>query len=210
MQVSELIQLTNILATDKNDLTTKEKNIYLTCLNLANNELYEIASSGLSSITMHTAIAIDNSLKDFPNYYGFKLPANLFKINFIGLEQVILKKGEIINSQNISNEYLVLQNAIYCKKNLQYPSKEFGNEGVKQYINISYVPNPKKLVEVVVTDTTETLQPVFPEPYHMFLVHGALYYFYFANKIFMEKMAYIRNIWEQDKKILANFKNYGL
>ena len=81
---------------------------------------------------------------------------------------------------------------------------------VKKYITLFYVPNPKQLVENIDDGEIQTDTPVYPVPYHQFLVHGALYYFYFSNKVFMDKMAYIRVIWEKDKEKLANFKNYGL
>ena len=48
--VSNLIKRLNFLATDKHDLTEKEKEIYLECLNFANNELYEIAANGLQTL----------------------------------------------------------------------------------------------------------------------------------------------------------------
>ena len=50
MNVTELIELTNRLSTDKSELTPKERAAYLQYLNMANDELYEIASSGLSSL----------------------------------------------------------------------------------------------------------------------------------------------------------------
>ena len=57
---------------------------------------------------------------------------------------------------------------------------------VKKYINVFYIPNPKRLVEEIDNDVLETNTPVYPIPYHIFLVHGALYYFYFSNKVFKE------------------------
>ena len=50
MNVTELIELTNRLSTDKSELTPKERAAYLQYLNMANDELYEIASSGLNLI----------------------------------------------------------------------------------------------------------------------------------------------------------------
>lgn len=210
MTVTELIELTNQLSTDKSYLTPKERVAYLKYLNMANQELYEIASSGLNTIIKKIDIFLDNDSQ------SFFLPDDLFKITNILVNKTPLIIGNINYdiSNFLPNQYIVLGNAIYCNlttSGLSFLSKEDPDDNItKKYITLFYVPNPKNLVETIDDANLETDNPVYPIPYHLFLVHGALYYFYFSNKIFMDKMKYIREIWEKDKAKLANFKNYGL
>jgi hypothetical protein len=216
MNVTELIELTNRLSTDKSEITPKERSAYLQYLNMANDELYEIVSSGFKSILKYARIFQDIDSEIFKDMSGFSLPDDLFKIDSIFADRTSLKMGNYINS-NISsnpNEYTTDNRYIYCNTGNSGPKYLTAIDpidgAVKKYINVFYIPNPKRLVEEIDNNVLETDTPVYPIPYHIFLVHGALYYFYFSNKVFMDKMAYIRNVWEKDKQILANFKNYGL
>jgi hypothetical protein len=216
MNVTELIELTNRLSTDKSELTPKERAAYLQYLNMANDELYEIASSGLSSISIGRSSYLDFLSTIFKDSAAFPFPENLFKIENVFVDRIPLKKGNYTNANAAlaPDEYAVQQGYIFCNisnSGLKYQTAIDPTDGVtKKYINVFYVPNPKRLVEEINDDNLETDTPVYPLPYHIFLVHGALYYFYFSNKVFMDKMAYIRNVWEKDKETLAKFKNYGL
>jgi len=213
MNVTELIELTNRLSTDKSELTPKERAAYLQYLNMANDELYEIASSGYAPI-----ITRKNLFPAFesPFYKGttaFNYPDNFFKIDSVFADHTLLKRGNIKDMASGSNvgEYLTSHLYIYVDNKNKFLTAVDPTDGVtKKYITLFYAQLPKRLVENINDDNLETDTPVYPLPYHIFLVHGALYYFYFSNKVFMDKMAYIRNVWENDKKILANFKNYGL
>jgi hypothetical protein len=209
MNTTELIELTNQLSTDKSYLTPKERIAYLKYLNMANLELYEIASSGLNTIVKKVNVFLDDASQ------AFLLPDDLFKITSILVNKTPLIIGNINREASIlPTQYLVLGNYIYCNitnLGLNFLSAVDPIDNItKKYITLFYVPNPKTLVEIIDDANSETDTPIYPVPYHLFLVHGALYYFYFSNKVFMEKMAYIRKVWEEDKAKLANFKNYGL
>jgi len=213
MNVTELIELTNRLSTDKSELTPKERAAYLQYLNMANDELYEIASSGYAPLT--TRINLFPAFES-PFYKGstaFNYPTNFFKIDSVYADHTLLKRGNIKDAAAGLNigEYLTSHLYIYVNNSNKFLTAVDRTDKVnKKYITLFYMENPKRLVEEINDDNLETDTPVYPLPYHIFLVHGALYYFYFSNKVFMDKMAYIRNVWENDKKILANFKNYGL
>jgi hypothetical protein len=215
MNVTELIELTNCLSTDKSELTPKERAAYLQYLNMANDELYEIASSGLNSIVQDKVLYFQ-FMGSFKDSGTFALPDNLFKIDSVFVGQSSLRKGNYINASTgiVPDEYITYRNYILCNvgnSSLKYPTAIDPTDNVnKKYLYITYFPNPKRLVEDINDANLETNTPVYPLPYHIFLVHGALYYFYFSNKVFMDKMAYIRNVWEKDKETLAKFKNYGL
>ena len=176
---------------------------------MANLELYEIASSGLNTIVKKVNVFLDDASQ------AFLLPDDLFKITSILVNKTPLIIGNINREASIlPTQYLVLGNYIYCNitnLGLNFLSAVDPIDNItKKYITLFYVPNPKTLVEIIDDANSETDTPIYPVPYHLFLVHGALYYFYFSNKVFMEKMAYIRKVWEEDKAKLANFKNYGL
>lgn len=216
MNVTELIELTNRLSTDKSEITPKERSAYLQYLNMANDELYEIASSGLNLIIEGRISYLDFVSPTFKDSAGFLFPDNLFKIDSVFIDRIPLKKGNYTNANAAlaPDEYVTQKNYIFCNisnSGLKYQMAIDPRDLInKKYINVFYTPNPKRLVENINDANLETDTPVYPIPYHIFLVHGALYYFYFSNKVFMDKMAYIRNVWEKDKQILANFKNYGL
>lgn len=209
MNVTELIELTNQLSTDESELSPRQREHYLKHLNLANMELYTIAAGGLKTITQKVDIFLDAATE------SFLIPTDLYLIRMVFINKLRLTPCDVDFEPSIPvDRYLAMGNSIYC--NLVstisgFPSKIDPNDGtVKRYITLFYAPLPKKLVETVNDPLTETDTPVYPEPYHQFLAFGSLYYFYFANKVFMEKMAYIRNVWESSKTELGKYKNYGL
>lgn len=209
MNVTELIELTNQLSTDESYITTKERAAYLQYLNMANMELYPIAASGLKTIVQKVDIFLDAATE------SFLIPADLYMIRVIFINKIKLIPCDVDQDPYIpADRYLAIGNSIYCNLTAGGPpflSKVDPTDNtVKKYITLFYAPNPKTLVENVADPLTEINIPVYPVPYHQFLVHGALYYFYFSNKVFLDKMAYIRNIWEKDKDELGKYKNYGL
>ena len=215
MNVTELIELTNRLSTDKSELTPKERAAYLQYLNMANDELYEIASSGLKTILQGEYAYFNYA----PTTWGdndigaFKAPADLFKLDTVVAGRTSLKQANHTIVNIAPDEYVFRDKWIYTNitSGIKYQTRIDPTDNVnKRFLTAFYVPNPKRLVETINDANLETDTPVYPLPYHIFLVHGALYYFYFSNKVFMDKMAYIRNVWEKDKETLAKFKNYGL
>lgn len=210
MRVTELITLTNRLSTDHSYLDDEEKAVYLSYLNMANLELYAIAATGLKRLTERKKIFLNTATQ------AFELPANLYNI------RAVLVSGESLTMSNVDteltvlgNKYLVEKNNLYCDltgRSISVPlaADPDDNNTMKKYITLVYCTNPLKLVENVVDANTETDTPIYPEPYHYFLVHGALYYFYLSNRVLAEKISEIKERWEKDKKALAEFKNYGL
>jgi hypothetical protein len=209
MNVTELIDFTNQLSTDESDLTPKEREQYLKYLNIANKELYVIAATGLKTIVQKVEIFLDNVTQ------SFLLPDDLYIIRIVFVDKLKLIPCDVDEQPSIPyNKYLALSNAIYCdmtNAGPSFPSKlDVTDNQVKKYITLFYVPLPKALVETVNDAATEIDTPVYPEPYHHFLTYGALYYFYYANKVFLDKMIFINKAWEQSKNELAKYKHYGL
>ena len=185
MNVTELIELTNQLSTDKSYLTPKERLAYLKYLNMANLELYEVASGGLNTIVKKVDVFLDDASQ------AFLMPNDLFKISSIVVDKTPLITASLSTETSIlPKQYLVIGNSIYCNltnSGLNFLSKQDPiDNAVKKYITLFYVPNPKQLVENIDDGEIQTDTPVYPVPYHQFLVHGALYYFYFSNKVFMD------------------------
>lgn len=209
MNVTELIELTNQLGVDSNYITAKERVLYLKYLNMANDELFPIAAKGLKTITKKIDIFLDTASQTFI------LPADLFYIRAVWAGETKLVMIDIDKDISLSDKgYLVLGSAIYCNltgSKTAFPMKvDPIDNATKTYISLYYVSNPLKLVENINDPLKEISTPIYPVVYHHFLAHGALYYFYFANKVFLDKMAFIKDKWEQDKIELTNFKNYGL
>jgi hypothetical protein len=212
MNVSELIELTNLLSIDNEDLTQRERDAYLVYLNLANNDLYQVAAGGLRTVIKKTDIFYDSANN------WFSLPADLFTIRSVcgnSRNNYIITSVDVNAGFNIpADKYLVMGNNLYINNtyNLSsYAVKTDPSDNTdKNYIELYYAPNPLRLVEVVNDPLAEINIPVYPLPFHHFLAKRALYYFYFSNKIFLDKMAYLLNDWNNDKAQMAQFKNYGL
>ena len=71
MNVTELIELTNRLSTDKSELTPKERAAYLQYLNMANDELYEIYGSGSPALIPYKEIFLTYESPIFNKSYVF-------------------------------------------------------------------------------------------------------------------------------------------
>lgn len=212
MEVKELIELTNKLAMNHTDLSVpKVKDTYLSFLNMANLDLYKVAASGLDTIVQSkkTFVNLDN--------VSFSLPNDFFTMSSIFVNSKYVSKGNVRNkslTDPTQAQYYIYQNLIY----LNTAATNFGfltdtdpaDNVIKNYIEIIYYPNPLKLVEVINNPLTETNIPIYPEPFHFYLIHGALYYFYLANRVFLEKRVDIRELWDRNKKELADYKNYSL
>lgn len=209
MNVTELIELTNQLSIDGTYITDKQRQQYLRYLNMANRELYQIAAGGLKTIVKKATLFLTADSQTF------QLPSDLYTIRAIFVDKIKLSMSDLDQAFEISaNRYLVLGNQLYLNlsaSGLTFPVQADSTDNqVKRYITFYYVPNPLKLVEDISDPLTETDTPVYPMPFHHFLVDGALYYFYFPNKVFIEKMPHILRKWEDNKTALGNFNNYGL
>jgi hypothetical protein len=209
MNVTELIDLINQLGLDSDYITDHQRELYLQYLNMANMELFPIVAKGLKTITNKVDIFLDAASQ------SFLLPADLFYIRAVWSDKTKLTMIDIDKDISLSEKgYLVLGNTIFCNlstSGLNFPLKvDPIDNTLKMYITLFYVSNPKTLVENVNDPLTEINTPIYPVPYHHFLAHGALYYFYFADKVFLDKMVFIKDRWDQDKIELTNFKNYGL
>lgn len=211
MKVTELIELTNRLTANHSNLTAKERATCLGFLNLANLDLYKVAASGLDTIAKTAKIFIN------ANNLSFNLPADFFMTRTVFVDKVTLTKGVLQsrhNTESVRASYYILGNVLYldyAASKLTFLTDADPTDNInKKYIEFIYSPKPLRLVEVVNDPNEEIDEPVYPEPFHFYLTHGALNYYYLANRVFPEKERGIRAVWENNKQELAQYKNYGL
>lgn len=199
MQVSELIDLVSQLSFGRTMPTNRERELYLRFLNLANLELWQVAVNANQFLKV-VDIFFENGENSAPIPQGFYLK-KLFS------EDKPLKQCKLEHVFNIpQSEYITINNAIRISPtNNQVTKVDPLDNQNKRYITALVLENPKKLVENVEDIETEVDAPVYPLPYHIGLVHGALFYLYASNKGFVEKIKYQMIAWEESKKNLASY-----
>lgn len=201
MNVTQLIDLVGQLSFSRSNLTLKERENYLRYLNLANLELWQILINS-DQFYQTVNIYLDN------NGIG-NLPMSYYYIKAIFADKVQLQKCTLDKILDIPiGRYTLLNNTIGVGKNNSLPIANDPNDGIaKKYITLIVVPACKTLVENVTDPDTQIDTPLFPEPHHLGLVHGALYYLYVSGKGYSEKIKYQLVNWEGFKKNLQTF--YG-
>ena len=200
MDVSELIDLVSELSFGRSMPTDKERKIYLRFLNLANLELWQLVIN--SGYFLNT---VDIFLDD--NEYEAPCPDGYY-IKELFADGTTLKKGRFEDIFNIPQEqYNIVNGNIIISKNqfLKTKADPDNENAIKRYIVALVLPNNKELVETVDNEVLETNTPVYPVPYHLGLVHGALFYLYISNKGFSEKIKYQMLAWDEAKKSIANY-----
>lgn len=202
MNVTQLIDLVGQLSFSRNNLTIKERESYLRYLNLANLELWQILINS-NQFFQTINVYLDND-------YTGKLPTSCYYIKAIFADKVQIQKCSLDKIFDIpSGRYTILNNNLRISNNSGLPVGNDPDDGVaKKYVTLVIVPKCKTLVENLTDPNTEIDTPVFPEPHHLGLVHGALYYLYISGKGYNEKLKYQIVNWESAKKNLQTF--YGL
>jgi len=199
MHVSELIDLVSQLSFGRVQPTEKERNLYLRFLNLANLEMWQLAVNASQFLRTQDLFFEDGeNTVDIPDGYYLKgvFLGNhpLTKCNFDNILDVPQSKYSTIN------------NVITITANHNQSTKlDPSDNKYKRYITVVLLENAKVLVENVTDSTKEVDTPVYPMPYHLGLVHGALFYLYTSNKGFTEKIKYQMLAWSDAKKNLANY-----
>jgi len=199
MIVRALVDLVAQFSFGRNAETELDRAFYLQCLNLANMELWQITVNAKQVFeTKDLFFAEGESKIDLPEGFYIK---GLFS------NSMELKKCEFNKLFNIpTNQYLIVDNQIWTNTSAFLAKADPDDENdVKRYITAVIVPNAKTLVENVEDEDAQTDKPIYPEPYHLGLVHGALYYSYISNKGFTEKIKYQAINWDNAKKTLADY-----
>jgi hypothetical protein len=202
MLVSELIDLLSDLSFGRNNPTARERELYLRFLNLANLEMWQIAVN--ANQYLKTVDIFFNN-----NEYVANVPEGYY-LKKIFAEKTVMKLCKLENVFNIPQlEYIIIDNKIHVSSvNTTQSMKVDPSDGQsKRYVTALILDNPKTLVENVEDIENEVNEPVYPLPYHIGLVHGALFYLYTSNKGFVEKIKYQMIAWGEAKKNLASYYN---
>ena len=197
MQVSELIDLVSELSFGRSSPTTRERELYLRFLNIANEELWQLVINGGAFLKTQDLFFEEGSS-------NISVPES-FYMKQLYCSGNPLKKCEFSKIFNIpQGQYSLINNEITISKQEILSRKEDPSDNVnKRYIVALLLPEAKKLVEVVQDAMVEASSPVYPIPYHLGLVHGALFYLYLSNKGFSEKIKYQMVAWDEFKKNLS-------
>lgn len=202
MKVSELIDLVAQLSFGRNMPTIKERENYLRFLNLANLELWQIAvNADIFFETKDIFFEADSNTTPVPDGY-------YIKALFDGKKRLIKCKVTDIFEMNQS-QYAITNNTIITniQKNTVIKLDPIDSKE-KNYLTAILLPNSKRLVENVNDAKLECDKPVYPEPYHLGLVHGALFYLYLSGKGFSEKIKYQILGWDEAKKSLREYYSH--
>ena len=199
MHVSELVDLVADLSFGRVSTTIKERNIYLRFLNIANLEMWQIAVNATELLTPIEVFFDDGQ-------YDASIPSGYYlKAVFVDKKPLVKCKLEKIFDIP-RGEYSLINNQLSISQSEILLQKTDPIDGVtKRYITVLMLENAKTLVETI-TDTVDQIDtPVYPNPYHIGLVQGALFYLYTSNKGFAEKIRFQILAWEECKKSLASY-----
>lgn len=200
MQVSELIDLVAQLAFARSSTSIKERVNYQRFLNLANLELWQILiNSSKFYQTVNVFLDADGTVTLPISYY---------------LKGVFVNTKALVKSSVLSdildlppNQYNFLNGKLQLNTTGLQVRTDPSDNTVKKYVTLLIVPNCQKLVETVSDPAAEVDTPVFAEPYHLSLVHGALYYLFVSGNGFTEKIKYQLASWDVAKNNFQTF--YG-
>jgi hypothetical protein len=202
MNVTQLIDLVGQLSFSRNNLTIKERESYLRYLNLANLELWQILINS-KQFFQTVNIYLDNDGKN-------NLPISYYYIKAIFTDKTKLQRCALDKVLDVpAGHYTILNNTFQVGVNTNLLTGVDPTDGVaKKYVTLLVLPSCKTLVENIIYPNTEVDTPIFPEPHHLGLVHGALYYLYISGKGHTEKMKHQLLNWENAKKNIATY--YGV
>lgn len=185
MYVSELIDILNQFSFS-NTPTDKQRKVYLRCLNLANWDMYQrVINSNIFLNEKSLFIEDDNSFIITDDIYYLK---KIYNQNSL----VVPWNNKESHVTNEWNYFQLKDNAYFRLGNkLTLGSKSFAEKAnddgdIKKYIDILYIKYPDKLVENVEEDNEIDI-PIYPEPFNLALIQGALYYVLLSTKGYHEK-----------------------
>lgn len=201
MQVSELITAVSKFAFGRKNPTESDRADYLFLLNLADCEYHACAkNSNLLRFESDLFFDAATNFTDVPDNYIHAIYSNKIKLKEEKEDISLTKEGT----------YYYLNGQVFINKiGLQYKIDPF--DGVsKQYVTLLAQPNRKKLVELVTDVATQLNTPIYPEQYHLGLVHGAVYYLSQTHEGFATKMDSAMYNWKLAKDNLMSYYVKGV
>lgn len=204
MNVTELIELVDGLSFNSGSLTKKERQRILRYLNLANLELWRILINSPRFMQIWKMLPTKEFQREFaiPDCYHIKYifddkNQQLTKSTLADIANM-MRGNAMQNDENFAkftsqaDKYFLFNNKIYALSSTKA-------------LTLIVVPNCKTLVEQVTDKSIQTDTPVFAEPFHSSLVHGAVYWLYISSKGFAEKIQQQKINWDKEK---IDFKTF--
>ena len=204
MFVTELVDFVNSFVFGRSNPTEEERILYLRCLNLADNVLFRCVKNSrrfLQELDLFFPLAIAPDAGINYTTLPFNYIAEVYANN-IKLETA----DYLYTSRTIeNNKYYFLNNNIYVNRQ-NLPSKLDPNDGnIKPYVKLIMIPLRKMLVEIINDANLEINVPIYPESYHLALVHGAIYFLFLSNKGYTEKIQHALRDWQEAKSDLTAY-----
>lgn len=195
MFVSELINAVSKFSFGRKIPTESDRADYLFLLNLADCEYYACAkNSNLLRYELDIFFDAANNFANIPDNYIHAVYNNKIK-----LKELEEKEGLTFTK---NENYYFLNNKLFINKTILQSKEDPNDNVVKQYVTLLVQPKRKQLVERVVNHDTEVDTPIYPEQYHMGLIHGAVYYLCQSHEGFITKIAESKRNWESAKQDL--------
>jgi len=195
MFVSELINAVSKFSFGRKIPTESDRADYLFLLNLADCEYYACAkNSNLLRYELDIFFDAANNFANIPDNYIHAVYNNKIK-----LKELEEKEGLTFTK---NENYYFLNNKLFINKTILQSKEDPNDNVVKQYVTLLVQPKRKQLVERVVNHDTEVDTPIYPEQYHMGLIHGAVYYLCQSHEGFITKIAESKRNWESSKQDL--------
>ena len=197
MQVSELITAISKFAFGRKTPTESDRADYLFLLNLADIEYYACAKN--SNLLRYQLDIFFDPAENFVN-----IPDNYIHDIYSNNVRLTEEKEKLILDKH--NSYYFLNGKIFINKASLQSKEDPDDNVVKQYATLLVQPKRKELVERVVYADVEVDVPIYPEQYHLGLIHGAVYYLCQSHEGFVNKMADARNNWKLAKdNLMAHY-----
>lgn len=201
MNVTKLVNLVSLFVFGRSEPTEDDRAMYLSYLNLADYELYRCVKN-----SKRTLQEIDLFFE--PNLNYAPLPENYIAEIYAG--KIKLEPTEYFyNLESVNNNYYFLNNNIYINRQNLPVKKDPADNIDKPFVKLISLPLRKELVENVPLPQpdppTQIDTPIYPESYHLGLVHGAIYFLFLSQKGFTEKIQYALKNWEGAKGDLTSY-----
>lgn len=197
MHVTELITSVSKFALGRKKPTESDRQDHLFLLNLADFE-YHACTKNSKYLRYKLDIFFDaaNNFADLDDIHIHAIYNDKTKLKELD-EKDGLEFGK-------NGDYYYLDKKLFINK-VGLPSKIDPNDGaVKEYVTLLVQRKRKKLVEVVVNPNLETEIPIYPEEYHIGLVHGATYLLCLTHEGFTTKINETTKNWNTAKQLLMS------
>lgn len=186
-------------------MTPEDETNYLVYLNAANDYAFNMVFDSDRLKTQQKLYFLDGE-------FSTKLPVN-YCFGFFNGED-LLKKYELKNNRvqfipfsNEPNVYKILDDTLYISSSTRVQLTELDDFRYlhQRYILADIAPIKKELALNVTDPDTETDILIYPSTQAAAVWTGAVYFALLANNGFMEKVAYVKKLWDD---ALNDLKQY--